>query len=157
MFSSQTYSQKLYNISLVYQFETKFFKLILIKNMAEKNNNKKISFTENLVLTYRKLLSLIVFLFLFCLFLCVFYIIGNYKEFLDSSQKLILSWLSFASIVLGFFSFIGLAVNVILMIKKNKTKSRILSIFLMLFFLLFSIFANVFSYFVNYLSLGLVL
>ena len=77
--------------------------------MAEKNNKKKISFTDNLVLTYRKLLSLIVFLFLFCLFLCVFYVIGNYKEFLDSSQKLILSWLSVSSIVLGFFSFIVVA------------------------------------------------
>lgn len=125
--------------------------------MAEKNNKKKISFTDNLVLTYRKLLSLIVFLFLFCLFLCVFYVIGNYKEFLDSSQKLILSWLSVSSIVLGFFSFIGLIVNILLMIKKIKIKNRITAFLLMIFFILFSIFANVFSYLVNYLSLGLVL
>lgn len=125
--------------------------------MAEKNNKKKISFTDNLVLTYRKLLSLIVFLFLFCLFLCVFYVIGNYKEFLDSSQKLILSWLSVSSIVLGFFSFIGLIVNILLMIKKIKIKNRISAFLLMIFFILFSIFANVFSYLVNYLSLGLVL
>ena len=123
--------------------------------MAEKNNKKKISFTDNLVLTYRKLLSLIVFLFLFCLFLCVFYVIGNYKEFLDSSQKLILSWLSVSSIVLGFFSFIGLVVNILLMIKKIKIKNRISAFLLMIFFILFSIFANVFSYLVNYLSLGL--
>lgn len=125
--------------------------------MAEKNNKKKISFTDNLVLTYRKLLSLIVFLFLFCLFLCVFYVIGNYKEFLDSSQELILSWLSVSTIVLGFFSFIGLIVNVLLMIKKIKIKNRIPAFLLMIFFILFSIFANVFSYLVNYLSLGLVL
>lgn len=125
--------------------------------MAEKNNKKKISFTDNLVLTYRKLLSLIVFLFLFCLFLCVFYVIGNYKEFLDSSQKLILSWLSVSSIVLGFFSFIGLIVNILLIIKKIKIKNRIPAFLLMIFFILFSIFANVFSYLVNYLSLGLVL
>lgn len=125
--------------------------------MAEKNNKKKISFTDNLVLTYRKLLSLIVFLFLFCLFLCVFYVIGNYKEFLDSSQKLILSWLSVSSIVLGFFSFIGLVVNILLMIKKIKIKNRIPAFLLMIFFILFSIFANVFSYLVNYLSLGLTL
>lgn len=125
--------------------------------MAEKNNKKKISFTDNLVLTYRKLLSLIVFLFLFCLFLCVFYVIGNYKEFLDSSQKLILSWLSVSSIVLGFFSFIGLVVNILLMIKKIKIKNRIPAFLLMFFFILFSIFANVFSYLVNYLSLGLAL
>lgn len=125
--------------------------------MAEKNNKKKISFTDNLVLTYRKLLSLIVFLFLFCLFLCVFYVIGNYKEFLDSSQKLILSWLSVSSIVLGFFSFIGLVVNILLMIKKIKIKNRIPAFLLMIFFILFSIFANVFSYLVNYLSLGLAL
>lgn len=125
--------------------------------MAEKNNKKKISFTDNLVLTYRKLLSLIVFLFLFCLFLCVFYVIGNYKEFLDSSQKLILSWLSVSSIVLGFFSFIGLVVNVLLIIKKIKIKNRIPAFLLMIFFILFSIFANVFSYLVNYLSLGLAL
>lgn len=125
--------------------------------MAEKNNKKKISFTDNLVLTYRKLLSLIVFLFLFCLFLCVFYVIGNYKEFLDSSQKLILSWLSVSSIVLGFFSFIGLVVNILLMIKKIKIKNRISAFLLMIFFILFSIFANVFSYLVNYLSLGLAL
>lgn len=125
--------------------------------MAEKNNKKKISFTDNLVLTYRKLLSLIVFLFLFCLFLCVFYVIGNYKEFLDSSQKLILSWLSVSSIVLGFFSFIGLVVNILLMIKKIKIKNRISAFLLMIFFILFSIFANVFSYLVNYLSLGLTL
>ena len=113
--------------------------------MAEKNNKKKISFTDNLVLTYRKLLSLIVFLFLFCLFLCVFYVIGNYKEFLDSSQKLILSWLSVSSIVLGFFSFIGLIVNILLIIKKIKIKNRIPAFLLMIFFILFSIFANVFS------------
>lgn len=125
--------------------------------MAEKNNKKKISFTDNLVLTYRKLLSLIVFLFLFCLFLCVFYVIGNYKEFLDSSQELILSWLSVSTIVLGFFSFIGLIVNILLMIKKIKIKNRIPAFLLMIFFILFSIFANVFSYLVNYLSLGLVL
>lgn len=125
--------------------------------MAEKNNKKKISFTDNLVLTYRKLLSLIVFLFLFCLFLCVFYVIGNYKEFLDSSQKLILSWLSVSSIVLGFFSFIGLVVNILLIIKKIKIKNRIPAFLLMIFFILFSIFANVFSYLVNYLSLGLAL
>lgn len=125
--------------------------------MAEKNNKKKISFTDNLVLTYRKLLSLIVFLFLFCLFLCVFYVIGNYKEFLDSSQELILSWLSVSTIVLGFFSFIGLVVNILLMIKKIKIKNRIPAFLLMIFFILFSIFANVFSYLVNYLSLGLVL
>lgn len=125
--------------------------------MAEKNNKKKISFTDNLVLTYRKLLSLIVFLFLFCLFLCVFYVIGNYKEFLDSSQKLILSWLSVSSIVLGFFSFIGLVVNILLITKKIKIKNRISAFLLMIFFILFSIFANVFSYLVNYLSLGLVL
>lgn len=125
--------------------------------MAEKNNKKKISFTDNLVLTYRKLLSLIVFLFLFCLFLCVFYVIGNYKEFLDSSQKLILSWLSVSSIVLGFFSFIGLIVNILLITKKIKIKNRIPAFLLMIFFILFSIFANVFSYLVNYLSLGLTL
>ena len=125
--------------------------------MAEKNNKKKISFTDNLVLTYRKLLSLIVFLFLFCLFLCLFYVIGNYKEFLDSSQELILSWLSVSSIVLGFFSFIGLIVNILLMIKKIKIKNRISAFLLMIFFILFSIFANVFSYLVNYLSLGLTL
>ena len=125
--------------------------------MAERNNKKKISFTDNLVLTYRKLLSLIVFLFLFCLFLCVFYVIGNYKEFLDSSQKLILSWLSVSSIVLGFFSFIGLIVNILLIIKKIKIKNRIPAFLLMIFFILFSIFVNVFSYLVNYLSLGLVL
>lgn len=125
--------------------------------MAENNNKKKISFTDNLVLTYRKLLSLIVFLFLFCLFLCVFYVIGNYKEFLDSSQKLILSWLSVSSIVLGFFSFIGLIVNILLIIKKIKIKNRIPAFLLMIFFILFSIFANVFSYLVNYLSLGLTL
>ncbi len=125
--------------------------------MAEKNNKKKISFTDNLVLTYRKLLSLIVFLFLFCLFLCVFYVIGNYKEFLDSSQELILSWLSVSTIVLGFFSFIGLIVNILLIIKKIKIKNRIPAFLLMIFFILFSIFANVFSYLVNYLSLGLAL
>lgn len=125
--------------------------------MAEKNNKKKISFTDNLVLTYRKLLSLIVFLFLFCLFLCVFYVIGNYKEFLDSSQELILSWLSVSTIVLGFFSFIGLIVNILLIIKKIKIKNRIPAFLLMIFFILFSIFANVFSYLVNYLSLGLIL
>lgn len=125
--------------------------------MAEKNKKKKMGLTDNLVLTYRKIFSLIVFLFLFCLFLCVFYVIGNYKEFLDSSQELILSWLSVSSIFLGFFSFTGLVVNVLLMIKKIKIKNRIPAIFLMIFFILFSILSNVFAYLVNYLSLGLVL
>lgn len=123
--------------------------------MADIKTKNKISFTENLLLTNRKLLSLIAYLFLFCLFLCAFYIIGNYKEFLDSSQKLILSWLSVSSIVLGFFSFIGFTVNILLAIKTKK--NRLPTIFLMIFFILFSIFSNAFSYLINYLSLGLTL
>jgi hypothetical protein len=52
---------------------------------------------------------LIYFLFSFSLVIYIFYIAGNYQQFLDKTQKLILTVLSYTSIILIWFCICAIA------------------------------------------------
>jgi len=120
---------------------------------------KRIDFSirEINLLIYRKVFSVTVFLFLYGVFLLSFYLIGNYKNFLDESQNIILLCLSFISVLLIFLSVFEIVENPIFLIKRIKIINRFISIFWMIFFALSGIVMFVFSYAVNYLAEGLFL
>lgn len=70
---------------------------------------------------YRIVLRMSVFFFLVLLSLLIFYFVGNYQEFLDSSQKLILNLAAIVSVVNTVFSILSLALNIatFLMVKRK--------------------------------------
>lgn len=125
-----------------------------MRKKTEKEN-KKISLLEFDSLINKKLFFIIVFMFIFCLFLFFLYVIGNYNDFLDSTQKIILYCLSGNSIFLGFCSFLGLIVSIILITKKNKTIKRVLTLIFMIVLIIFSISMTFIAYILDYLSMGL--
>ena len=76
---------------------------------------------------YRLVARTVLFFVLFLFSLLVFYAIGNYQNFLDENQYLILKAASFASIMLFVFSAAGFALFFVSALKKN-TEHRTLYI-----------------------------
>lgn len=78
---------------------------------------------EEKPLLYKLLGRTVLFLVLFLSAMLLFYFIGNYQEFLDTSQSLILTIATVTAIMLVFFAAAGLALSLVLLIRK-KTNSR---------------------------------
>lgn len=103
---------------------------------------------------YRLIKNIVFSLFLFCLVLLVLYIAGNYQNFQTESQQLILSTLSFSSIVLLIFSILIFGETIIRLITKGEKLKSVAVLLTMIFNILFSIFGMSFSNIVYYLSEG---
>lgn len=104
---------------------------------------------------YRITQTVILSLFIFCVFLIILYVVGNYQNFQDLSQKSILSVLFYTSILNGFLTLPVIVENIIMLITvKNKT-GRIISLVFMLFTDAFSAFCIILSGAVEVLSSGL--
>ncbi|EID84170.1 hypothetical protein MSI_23880 [Treponema sp. JC4] len=103
---------------------------------------------------YRLIKNIVFSLFLFCLVLLVLYIAGNYQNFQTESQQLILSTLSFSSIVLLIFSILIFGETIIRLITKGEKLKSVAVLLTMIFNILFSIFCMSFSNIVYYLSEG---
>ena len=104
---------------------------------------------------YRITQTVILSLFIFCVFLIILYIVGNYQNFQDLSQKSILSVLFYTSILNGFLTLPVIVENIIMLITfKNKT-GRIISLVFMIFTDVFSVFCIILSGAVEVLSSGL--
>ncbi|MBO4533370.1 MAG: hypothetical protein J5726_06690 [Treponema sp.] len=94
-------------------------------------------------------------LFLICIFLFLLYMIGNYQSFVDQTQLLILSILSFCAIVLCIMTVLSfLQEAVFLFIQKKKT-GTIFSMLFFLFMLVLGVFFIVFASVIRRLSLGI--
>ncbi len=79
-------------------------------------NPKNGYFSSNLKFLFKMTKASVVGMLMFTLTLLIFYVIGNYQEFLDSSLKLILKVISYSvimSIFLSVFSFFDLIITVI--------------------------------------------
>lgn len=103
---------------------------------------------------YKLLMTLDIFFFVFCLTLIALYIIGNFQNFLDKSQQIILNILSISSIFTALLSII-LFIETIIKIFTEKSKIR--NIFNLLYLLLTLVCCAVFiiiSTTINYISLG---
>lgn len=66
----------------------------------------------------------VLFFVLFLSALLVFYTIGNYQEFLDENQHIILAAATVTAIPLLFFSAAGIAVSIVLAVKNHERRTR---------------------------------
>ena len=85
----------------------------------EKQKNAKNKFKFPFVFLSRLTRNAAFVLFLICIFLFLLYLIGNFQSFVDNTQLLILSCLSFSAIVLCIMTFLSfLQEAVFIFIKK---------------------------------------
>lgn len=104
---------------------------------TRRNNSEKIS----LSLLFRLTRKTVFFLFLFLSVLTLFYVIGNYQLFLDSSQTIILNTAVLVAAGLIFISFAGIIESILCIIKKeNKRFYYAINLIFMIFSLLVGIF-----------------
>ncbi|MCR4953395.1 MAG: hypothetical protein K6A43_04910 [Treponema sp.] len=80
-------------------------------------------------------------LFFFCVLLFLFYLMGNYQNFMDKTQLLILTVLGFSSVLEVVLSFLGLVEIIFFMI---TNKFRVNNIFSLLFLILAFIISIIF-------------
>jgi len=84
--------------------------------------SEKIEKGDSKPVLYRFVSRTVLFFTLFLFSLLVFYAIGNYQNFLDENQYVILSAASLASIVLFVFSVWGFAVSLVYALKKDISR-----------------------------------
>jgi hypothetical protein len=103
---------------------------------------------------YRLIKNIVFSLFFFCLVLVVLYIAGDYQNFQTESQQLILSTLSFSSIVLLLFSILIFGETIIRLITKGEKLKSVAVLLAMIFNIIFSVICMSFSNIIFYLSEG---
>ncbi|MCR4579760.1 MAG: hypothetical protein K5681_05380 [Treponema sp.] len=91
----------------------------------------------------------------FCVLLTLLYIIGNYQNFQDSSQQIILFFLSYVSIFSTLLSTLLLIESIVkIFTEKYKVKNIIYSVLLLLA-IIFCIFSTGIAGIISYLSTGI--
>lgn len=123
----------------------------MAKKIKFKYSKKLISNT----LTYKLYLILDLVLTVFCITLLIFYIIGNYQNFQDKTQQIILSVLSYSSIFNGLLSIFLIIESIIKLItEKRKLKTTLLLIYLLFAVILCIVFSSA-SNIISFLSMGI--
>lgn len=100
----------------------------MIQNNKIDFNSKKTIYKTNssIYFFFRIIIRMTMFLFLIQVSLLIFYFIGNYQLFLDTSQKLILNLLAIVSVINFTFSIICSILNFITYVTtKRKTRKFI--------------------------------
>lgn len=100
----------------------------MIQNNKIDFNSKKTIYKTNssIYFFFRIIIRMTMFLFLIQASLLIFYFIGNYQQFLDTSQKLILNLLAIVSVINFTFSIICSILNFITYVTtKRKTRKFI--------------------------------
>lgn len=100
----------------------------MIQNNKIDFNSKKTIYKTNssIYFFFRIIIRMTMFLFLIQASLLIFYFIGNFQQFLDTSQKLILNLLAIVSVINFTFSIICSILNFITYVTtKRKTRKFI--------------------------------
>lgn len=106
--------------------------------------------------SFRIAIRMTFFLFLIFSSLMLFYFVGNYQEFLDSNQKLILNLIAITSVVEFVFSLSSFTLNIITyFIVKRRLRKVILYSVIYFFTTLLSVAGFLFSRAVLFVSSGL--
>ena len=120
-------------------------------NKFIKNTSTKFSNT----LTYKVTMTINLIFVVFCILLTALYIIGNYQNFLDKTQEIILSLLSYVSIFSALLSFLLLIESIVkIFTEKYKIRSIIYS-FLLLLSIIFCVSSTGIAGIISYLSMGI--
>lgn len=105
-------------------------------------------------LTYKLSMTIHLIFSVFCLTLVVLYVIGNFQNFQDKSQQIILNSLAYSAIFTALLS-IFLVIETIIKIFTEKNKGRnIFNLIYLLLTIIFSVIYIVLSCSINYVSLG---
>lgn len=99
----------------------------MIQNNKTDFKRKKTVFkyNSNTYFFFRIVIRLTTFLFLLQLSSLLFYFVGNYQEFSDGNQRMILSFLSAVSSVEFVFSVISLALNIATFVISKRTVGKL--------------------------------
>lgn len=94
-------------------------------NKTDFKTKKKIYKNDSLVyFFYRIVIRMSVFIFFVLLSMLAFYFVGNYQEFLDSNQKLILNLTAILSVTSSVFLILGLILNLVTFIVLKRKVHR---------------------------------
>ena len=120
-------------------------------------SGKEIEKDDSKPVLYRLVMRTVLFFALFLFSLLVFYAIGNYQNFLDENQYIILSAASLAAIMLLIFSVWGFAVSLVYALKKDIARRAlyIVSAALMLFTAAFGFVCMFASRLIDFLADGM--
>lgn len=120
-------------------------------------SKKKFKYSKKIIsnsIVYKISMTINLAFFLFCIILLLLYFIGNYQDFQDSSQSIILSILFYSSIFNSFFSFLLLIESVIKIFSENKKIRHIINSFFLIIVIFFGIFCISFSNIIMFFSEG---
>jgi len=101
-------------------------------------------------LFYRMTKTIVALPALFCLFILLFFITGNFQDFSDSTQSIILTTLGIASVFYAIVSFCSLIEGIVLLFFKDSLLLR-----QKIFFIIFMVFSLVLS--ISLVSMSLIL
>lgn len=110
---------------------------------------------KSLILLYKLASSMVFIWFSFEFLLFLFYLIGNYQNFLDKSQLLILQLLSYSAVITFCLCFISLSILVILMILRTYKLTNLLRLLPILLALVINIIFLSYSTIITQLSEGI--
>ena len=119
--------------------------------------SEKIEKGDSKPVLYRFVSRTVLFFTLFLFSLLVFYAIGNYQNFLDENQYVILNAAALASIVLFVFSVWGFAVSLVYALKKDSPRRAlyIVSAAVMIFTVVFGFVCMFASRLIDFLADGM--
>lgn len=130
----------------------------MIPNNKADIKTKKIVYKKDSVVYffYRIVIRMSVFLFLVLSGILMLYFVGNYQDFLDSTQKLILNLAAIISVSTALFIFLGFILNIVTFFTlKRKVTHLIIYSLIYLLMLVLSVVTFVLSRSVLLLSNGL--
>ena len=122
----------------------------MLKKIKFKYSKKLISNT----LTYKVSLTVNLIITIFCLALVTMYVIGNYQNFQDRTQRIILKVLSYSSIFNIMLSFLLAIESFIKIFTENHKIKSALNTFFLLLSVIFCFFCIEISSVITYLSMG---
>lgn len=123
----------------------------MLKKIKFKYSKKLIS--NNL--TYKLSIIINLGLMIFSLLLIILYIIGNFQQFQDQTQKILLGILSYISIFNIFFSVLLVVESIFKLFLENRKLKTTVNLIYLIITIIFEMFCLEFSTIVSYLSKGL--
>lgn len=118
----------------------------------------KFKYSKKLIsnsLTYKLSITLDIMLTVFIVVLITLYTIGNYQNFQDKSQQIILSLLSYTSVFNALLSLTLSVETIIKLITEKRKVSNVFNLIYLILAIVISIGMIVFSNIISYLAMGI--
>lgn len=125
-----------------------------MKNKKITKEKNKLDLTSYSIIC-RLTMSLCSYLMCSCILFLLFFIVGNFQNFTDDSQLLLLSVLSVVSIMLIVASFLGIIINSVFLFFKVRIPHRIICIIVFILMIIIAVVLLLFSSVLKQLSTGI--